>query len=360
MKYHHNIRFKKDVPLSQYTTIGLGGRAKYFVSCKTIEQVRECLIFAKEANLPVQILGGGSNTIFADEGFNGLVLRIELCGIALHEGKDRVLITAGAGEVWDKFVKYCVEKKLAGIECLSGIPGSVGATPIQNIGAYGQEVSNTIVSLNALDRKTLEPVEFKAEECDFNYRQSRFKSNDKNRYIILKVIYQLRKNGKPEFQYPELADYIKRTSNLYQSENGTPTLNTVRDAVLKLRKRKSMLVDPSDPNSRSIGSFFLNPTLSKEDFKRLVERFGISGGNTTIPSYYLHDGVKVPAGWLVEQCGFQRGYRRGGVGISSNHALAIINCGGTTTEVLDLAHDIQDTVFSKFGIHLEIEPEIVI
>ena len=346
-------------PLSHHTTIGLGGPARHFAVCKNLEQIREYLRFAEVNRLPVQILGGGSNIIFPDEGYSGLVLKIALRGVKLHENGGLVEVSAAAGEHWDQFVEFCIENHLAGVECLSGIPGFVGATPIQNVGAYGQEISSTLVSLKALHRETSKLVEFSGEECGFAYRRSRFKSDDADKYIITEVTFRLRKYGRPECRYSELSTYIESHVDLATLKSGQPALEAVRQAVLVLRKWKSMVIDLADPNSRSVGSFFVNPVLAHDEYRHLAERCKLGGITDSIPTFPAGTNVKIPAAWLVEKSGFYRGYRRGGVGISPNHALALVNYDGSTREILDLAEDVQAKVFEKFRIHLVREPVVV-
>ena len=308
----------------------------------------------------VHILGGGSNLIFADHGFNGLILKIDLRGVAIDSTGTKVSAAAAAGESWDEFVGQCIEHDLAGIECLSGIPGFVGATPIQNVGAYGQEVSETIESVRALDRKSLEPVNIPGHDCRFGYRQSRFKSDDRDRFVITEVRFRLTKFGQPQIRYTELQRYVDSNLSLSGLSQGRQALDAVRSAVIALRKKKSMVIDPADPNSRSVGSFFVNPILAKEHFSTLQDRWKASGHEKAIPVFPAGNGMKVPAAWLVENAGFPRGYRRNGAGISSNHSLALINCGGTTKELLDLAGEIESGVHQKFGIQLQREAVVVL
>ena len=353
-----NINFLHSVTLSELTTIKLGGNAKLFCNCKTTDELKACLVYAKTENLPIQIIGGGSNIIFPDDGFDGIVIKIDIKGIKFNElEKDIIEITSGGGENWDDFVKQCIDNNLTGVECLSGIPGNVGATPIQNVGAYGQEVCSTIVSVEAIDRLTLKTVEFTNEECNFNYRQSRFKNEDKDKYVITKVTYRLKKFAEPEIKYPELKKYLDENTNWNALKNGKEKLSVIRDSVIDIRKSKSMVIDSEDPNTVSCGSFFLNPVLTKEKFRELEKT--CSKNNINIPSYKTEEGIKVPAAWLVENAGFNKGYRKGGVGISTNHSLALINCGCSTKELLELSAKIENDVYNKFGIKLKQEPEIV-
>lgn len=340
------------IPLAPYTTLGLGGPARYFLDVGGAEEAGQALRWARQERQPVHILGGGSNTIFADEGFPGLVLHVARRGLSFREAGRYVYATAAAGEPWDEFVARCVGRGLAGLECLSGIPGLVGATPIQNVGAYGQEVAETIVALTALDRERLVEVSISGDACGFAYRYSRFKGPDRGRYLILDVTYRLEAGGRPQVRYAELQRFLDERGE-------TPTLERVRQAVLSLRRGKSMLYDPADPHARSVGSFFLNPVLAPEEAERLEARWRQGGGREPLPRFPAAEGVKVPAAWLVERAGFHRGLRRGGVGISARHALALVNYGGTTRELLALAREVQEGVYERFGVRLAMEPEVV-
>lgn len=352
---------KSEIRLSEYTTIGLGGSAKHFISCQTVDEIRSAIEFGERENLRTEILGGGSNVIFPDEGLDGLVVKIDSKGIAFEDDGKCTKVSANAGEAWDNLVKACVEKNLAGIECLSGIPGSVGATPIQNVGAYGQEVKDTIACVKAIDRKSLDLVEINNGSCEFGYRKSRFKSNDKDKFVIVEVCYKLKNEDEPSIKYDELLDYIekkKKDAGEGRHATGRTSLRTVREAVLALRRKKSMLADPADPNSRSVGSFFINPVLSEVEYLNFKERLD-SIRVKRAPSYKDANGMKIPAAWLVENAGFVRGYKRNGVGISSNHSLALVNYSGTTKEILLLASDIESAVFERFGIKLQKEAVVI-
>lgn len=339
------LHITKNIPLAPLTTIQLGGNAKEYISCKTDEDIISALTYAKENALRVHVLGGGSNSIFADAGFDGLVIHIETKGIATQQGDDKtVLLTVQAGEQWDDVVQYAIANNLTGIECLSGIPGSCGGTPFQNVGAYGQEVAQTIAYVDAIDRESLQPVHFSNAECNFGYRTSRFKEKDCNKYIITSVTFKLTPNGAPNIRYGELSNLVSETSSL----------EDIRVAVLSLRKKKSMLVDPSDPNSISCGSFFTNPIVSVEKFESMQKNL-----SETIPSYDSGADKKLSAAWLVEHAGFAKGTTRGNVGISANHSLALINKGGTTAELLQFAQEIQTAVQQTFDIHLALEPLVI-
>ncbi len=359
---------QENVLLAPYTTLKIGGNARYFVRAETEEAVSEALMFAESKGLPVFVLGGGSNVLIADAGFDGLVLQIALKGMVLSEpeavatglnvafknpvatapGSDTstsIFITAKAGEDWDDFVEYCVENNLAGVECLSGIPGFVGGTPVQNVGAYGQEVSETIVSVRCFDRKMKEFEALSNDKCGFTYRTSIFNSTKRDRYIVLSVTFALEKDGAPKIVYKDLIDRFGERQ---------PSLAEVRDAVLQIRRSKSMVIDAKDPNSQSAGSFFKNPIVGKEKLTEL--RIGYEG----IPSFKFADSVKIPAAWLIENAGFQKGFTLGKAGISTNHTLAIINRGGASAdEILSLKDEIQISVEAKFGILLHPEPVFV-
>src|SRR6266487_4643054 len=266
---HSELR--ENVPLAPHTTIGLGGDARYFWDCASESELREALQFGVERRLPIQVLGGGSNMIFSDAGYPGLVVKIGIQGAALQEAGDAVLVQVAAGADWDALVREAVDRGLAGIECLSGIPGTVGGTPVQNVGAYGQEIAETLVSVTCLDRASLERRDFRADECGFAYRQSRFKREDRDRYIILEVTLRLRRQGRPSLRYAELAEEVRRTAPI-EALAPAAALGAVRAAVLALRRKKSMVLAADDPNSRSVGSFFVNPVLPPGAFEALQGR----------------------------------------------------------------------------------------
>lgn len=349
------MNFQEFVNLSEFTTIRLGGPARYLVECSTIEDVIEALEFAEGKHLNCMVIGGGSNVVFSDHGYDGLVLKIGIKGRVFENGGgDIVRASIAAGECWDDFVKSCVEEELAGVECLSGIPGLVGATPIQNVGAYGQEVSEIIDEVTVLERSTKKIRSFSGRECNFGYRTSRFKQVDRDRFIVVNVRFALRKNGAPVVKYPELKTQIENSGR-----DRELTLSLVRSAVIALRKKKSMILDPSDPNSRSVGSFFINPVLDESHFRAFMEKADQLGVSERVPIYFVEGGVKISAAWLVENAGFHKGFKKGGVGISANHALALVNYGGTASELISLGLEIQEKVLSIFGIKLEIEPLIL-
>ncbi len=344
---------RENVPLAPLTTLSVGGPARYFCEAHSEEDIREALIFARERDLPWFVMGGGSNLVVSDAGFAGLVLRIALLGIRERSlGKDRARFDVGAGEDWDAFVAGTVQSRFAGLECLSGIPGTVGGTPIQNVGAYGQEVSETITEVRALHVVSLETITLSSADCRFAYRSSRFNSIDRGEYVITGVSFSLVHGGKPRIVYAEL-------QNCFADYTSEPTLAETRQAVLEIRRRKAMLIVPGDDDSRSVGSFFKNPVISEKQYAELAAR--LAACSLQLPSYPAGDGHrKVPAGWLVEQAGFRKGFTKGAAAISRHHALAIVNRGrAQAAEIIALMHEIQDGVRDEFGIELQPEPVFV-
>ena len=350
----NSLKITKNVPLAPFTTLGIGGRALFFAKAETEADVKEAVGFAAARGLELFILGGGSNILVSDSGFAGLVLQIAICGISLQStGEDITRITVGAGEDWNGFTEFCVRNDLAGVECLAGIPGFVGGTPVQNVGAYGQEVSETIVSVRCFDRTTGEIRELTNAECGFKYRQSIFNTGERCRYIVLAVTFELKKGGKPRIMYPDLRKALELER---EKGGGEATLAEVRQMVLKIRRAKSMVIDADDPNSKSAGSFFKNPVVPRKVYEDLTQKFG-----DVIPHFQLDDGqIKIPAAWLIEQSGFGKGFRLGNAGISSRHSLAIVNLGGASAaEVIALKDKIEHAVSQKFGISLMPEPVFV-
>lgn len=344
---------REHMPLAPLTTLGVGGPARYFVEARTESEVCEAVRFAQTRDLPFFVLGGGSNLLVSDAGFKGLVLKISLCGSTSTSNGNDVTFRVAAGDDWDAFVAHTVEENCAGLECLSGIPGSVGGTPVQNVGAYGQEVAETICEVEILDRQSLQTETFANSDCSFAYRTSLFNTTDRDRYIILRVSFTLGRGGNPTIRYSDLqkvfADYAA----------GTPTLTKVRNAVREIRRNKAMLIVPGDDDARSAGSFFKNPVITQRQVEDLDTRLRSRG--FTLPSYPAGDGFrKLSAAWLVEHAGFAKGYTRGAAAISRRHALAIVNRGGATAaDILALKNEIQARVGSEFGIQLQPEPVFV-
>jgi len=340
---------REQVPLAPLTTLGVGGPARYFTEAHTDYDVREAVEFVRARGLPLFVLGGGSNLLVADGGFNGFVLKICLRGIDRAMKGNDVTFKVAAGEDWDELVHRTVEENCAGIECLSGIPGSVGGTPVQNVGAYGQEVSETIREVETLDRESLQRRTFTNAECGFAYRTSIFNTTERDRYIILRVSFALSRGGKPTIRY---ADIQKK----FAEHNGEPTLAQVRTVVRDIRRSKAMLLEPDDDDARSAGSFFKNPVIPQRQYEDLEIQLQSRG--LTLPNFPATEGFrKLPAAWLVEHAGFAKGYSRGAAGISRRHALAVVNRGGATAaDIVALKDEIQSRVLSEFGIDLQPEP----
>jgi len=347
------MQIRENVLLAPMTTLGVGGPARYFIEARAEAEVIEAVEFARSRRLPLFVLGGGSNLVVADKGFGGLVLKIAITGISRGDTTSgSVIFTAGAGVEWDTLVEQTVAADCAGLECLSGIPGTVGGTPIQNVGAYGQEVSQTIEQMRVLDLQSLAVETMSNADCGFGYRSSIFNTTERGRYIILSVSFSLRRGGSPTLDYPDLRMFFGSSSRV-------PSLGEVRDAVREIRHRKSMLIVPGDDDARSVGSFFRNPVLPQNAVDQLAARLAASG--LQLPSYPAAEGFrKVPAAWLVEHAGFAKGCTRGRAAISRKHALAIVNRGGANAaEILALKDEIQTRVLDEFGIRLEPEPMFV-
>ena len=337
------------VPLAPLTTIGVGGHARWFVRARTVGEVAAARQWCGDAGLPLFVLGGGSNVVVADRGLDGLVLQVAIRGVDFRPRGGKTSLRLGAGEPWDEAVAAAVSRGLAGLECLSGIPGSAGGTPVQNVGAYGQEVARTIAEVTVFNRQSGEVATLSGAECGFAYRTSRFKREDAERFIVCEVLFDL-SPGPPTVTYPDVLRFLE------ESRVVAPTLAETRDAVLSIRRRKGMVIDPSDPDTRSVGSFFLNPVVDADRHATL----GASAAGP-VPGFVLPGGqVKIPAAWLIEQAGFLRGYQSGAVGLSSKHPLAIVNRGSATArDVLALAGRIKRQVADRFGIWLCPEPAFV-
>ncbi|HET9721330.1 MAG TPA: UDP-N-acetylmuramate dehydrogenase [Solirubrobacteraceae bacterium] len=343
------------IPLSELTTLRLGGPAQRLLSASAEDQVLQTAAGASASGEPLLVLGGGSNLVISDAGFAGTALRIATRGVSVETKDGRCWLSAAAGEPWDDLVARCVAEGLSGVECLSGIPGLTGATPIQNVGAYGQQVSETIVCVRAYDRSAGRVINLSRDECRFAYRSSHFRHTA--RYVILEVSFELERSRlAAPISYPELA------RALGVSVGSRPPLEAVREAVLELRRGKGMVSDPDDPDSVSAGSFFLNPVLSLGEFAALERRSAERlGEDERPPGWPAEDGaVKTSAAWLIERAGFHRGYGTGRVGISAKHTLALVNRGGASTaELVALAREIRDGVQQAFGVTLRPEPTLV-
>jgi UDP-N-acetylmuramate dehydrogenase len=399
---------EENKPLAPLTTLGIGGPARWFVEATSEGDIVEATGWARERDLPLFVLGGGSNLLVADAGFDGLVLCVGLRGIAASTAAEKLVQAVGrdfspgvnaaesmralapevhfsavrhgirpspaassaapeqtypmiypaaAGEDWDGFVERAVQDNCAGIECLAGIPGTAGGTPVQNVGAYGQEVASVINRVRAFDLTDRIFVEFSAAECGFAYRRSRFNSADRGRYIVTRVDYRLTPGGAPTLRYAELQRAVLEG----RSDGSQPSLAEVAAVVRRVRQSKGMLLVEGDPDCRSAGSFFKNPVIAEDQLRRIAERsakepprFPAGPGAENVGK------VKVPAAWLIEQAGFSKGYALGRAGVSSRHTLALVNLGGASAaEILNLASQIVAAVEARFGIHLEMEPVMV-
>lgn len=337
------MQFCEQVPLAPYTTFKIGGPARWFAAAETEPDIVEAMKFARSRELRFFPLGGGSNLLVADEGFPGLVLRIALRNIEQRGD----VFDVGAGEDWDAFVRHAVEGDYAGIECLAGIPGTAGGTPIQNVGAYGQEVSETIVGVRALRLDTLKFEEFSNADCGFAYRCSVFNTTRRGEYIVTRVSYKLRKGGPPKVAYADLKRHF---------QNASPSLVEVSEAVRQIRRAKGMYIVPGDPDCRSAGSFFKNPVVPAEQYARIAAQEAAE-----VPHYPAADGsVKIPAAWLLERAGFHKGYALGAAGISSRHTLALVNRGGAkAADIFALRDRVISEVDARFSIRLEPEPVLL-
>ena len=333
--------------LSERTTLGVGGPARWFVEARSEADVRDAFAWADGRSLPVLVLGGGSNLVVSDAGFPGLALRVRVPGVTVEDNGDKLWVTVGSGEGWNAFVRHAVENQWAGVECLAGIPGQVGAAPVQNIGAYGQEIADTLVRVRVWDRVDKRVLSIPSTECRFGYRTSRFNTTDTGRYIILNVTLALVENGPALVKYPDLRRHFEKM-------RGRPNLREVFDAVRTIRARKGMLLSPEDPESRSAGSFFKNPALDVKQWAKLVEK----AGDLEVPAFSQKDGSrKIPAAWLIENSGIKRGDKHGNVRISKKHVLALVNPGGASArEVVDAARSIQAKVKETWGLRLVPEP----
>ena len=341
---------QENIPLAPLTTFKVGGPARYFIEATTEDEVKAAVAHAAERRWPLFVLGGGSNLVIADEGWPGLVLKIATCGIAQRDD----IFQAGAGHDWDSFVLYAVCQNYAGIECLSGIPGTVGGTPIQNVGAYGQEVAETILNVRVLEIATGQTFELNSTQCGFAYRSSIFNTSHQGRYIVLQVTYRLARNGAPKIEYADLKKY-------FSGFTGTPSLQQVRDAVRTIRQSKAMLLVEGDDDCRSAGSFFKNPVVSPSEADRIEAHALKIAPRETMLRYRSDDSlVKLSAAWLVERAGIHKGYGHGPVGISRKHTLAIVNRGGATTrDIIAFKDEIQQRVLEVWGIQLHPEPVFV-
>ena len=332
--------------LAPLTTLRVGGPARFFTEVRDPVELAEALSFAETRSGPVFILGGGSNLLVSDQGFDGLVIRVVPLGVDVSDADgSQVLLKAASGEDWDSLVLFAVRNGFGGIENLSGIPGLVGGTPVQNVGAYGQEVSDTISEVECFDRSSGTVINLSNAECGFSYRQSIYNSTRREQYIVMAVTFALKCDAEPNISYKDLQTAFAGRK---------PGLAEVREAVLAIRRAKSMVIQPDDPNRMSAGSFFKNPVVTTARFDELKDEW------PGIPSFPFAENVKIPAAWLIENAGFHKGFRLGNAGISTNHTLALINHGGASSaEIIELKDRIQGAVMDRFAIELAPEPVFV-
>ncbi len=356
------MHIKENQPLAAFTTFGIGGPARWFVDAASEQEIAEAVEWSSSRRVPLFVLGGGSNLLVSDKGFPGLVLHVGLKGIE----RNGDLFCINAGESWERCVERTLGVNCAGLECLAGIPGTVGGTPVQNVGAYGQEVSSVIERVRVFNLEMGQFVEFQNAECGFAYRRSRFNSTDRGRFIVTRVDYRLTPGGAPTLRYTDVQRALEASRSSGNAPGGRqcgePGLKEVAEAVRQIRRSKGMLIVEGDPDCRSAGSFFKNPVVSEELFKKIAAR----NAAKVPPRFAAGPGaenagcVKIPAAWLIEQAGFAKGYTIGAAGISSRHTLALVNLGGATAaEILTLADKIAAAVEGRFGIRLEREPVLV-
>jgi UDP-N-acetylmuramate dehydrogenase len=337
------------VPLAPRCSLRVGGPARWFTTAASADDVAAAHAWSRSRGVPLIVLGGGTNVVVADAGLEALVVAVQPRGLTITEDGDTVTVTAAAGEPWDAVVEAVVARGGAGIECLSGIPGLTGGTPIQNVGAYGQEVAGAVEHVTAFDVMAAVTVTLAAADCEFGYRTSRFKGRDAGRFVVCGVTLRLRK-GAPTTTYADV------TAALQRQGVTQPSVADVRATVIDIRRRKSMVLDDTDPDTRSVGSFFTNPVVAAADAERVSGRAGAS-----VPRFPQPDGrVKVPAAWLIERAGFVRGTRDGAVGLSSRHTLAIVTRdGATAAHVVGFAAGVARRVEDCFGVRLRPEPVLL-
>jgi len=340
---------QSDVPLAPRSSLRVGGPARWFTAASSPEEVAGAHAWSRGHGVPMIVLGGGTNVVVADAGLDALVVAVQPRGLAIVEDRDTVTVTAGAGEPWDGVVEAAVARGAAGLECLSGVPGLTGGTPIQNVGAYGQDVSGVIEQVTAFDTIAGTMTRIAAEDCGFAYRTSRFKGRDAGRFVVCEVGFRLRK-GPPTISYADVTAWLERRGI------ASPSVADVRAAVLEIRRRKAMVIDPSDPDTRSVGSFFTNPVITAGDAERVAAR-----AEGAVPAFPQAGGqVKVPAAWLIERAGYTKGAREGAVGLSSKHTLAIVTReGATAADVIRFASGVAQRVEACFGVRLRPEPVLL-
>lgn len=356
---------EENVELKNFTTFKIGGKARYFFRVKNAGEAGEALRFARKENLPFFVIGGGSNLLASDEGFSGVVIKNEILGVSFAEESDYVEVTAGAGEPWDAFVGNVVSRGLYGLENLSGIPGTVGASPVQNIGAYGAEAKDCIVSVETVDVVTGAVKIFSADECKFGYRDSFFKTADGKRYIITRVCFRFKKQGLPNIGYKDLKNYFTQASKI----NSGPSLAEIRQAVLEIRLGKF----PDLKTAGTAGSFFKNPIIPKTQFDELKKKYPNLPGFPTnadrrrpdadlrrqkTPDSILY--IKVPLAWILDNVCKLKGFHTENVGLFERQPIVIVNTGNASAEgVKKFAKEVSECVKEKTGITVEWEVDFL-
>jgi UDP-N-acetylmuramate dehydrogenase len=351
-----DLLIQENIPLAPYTTFRIGGPARFFCDVTSMEELVEAVTFARERSQPIFVLGGGSNLLVTDRGFDGLVLRVKIDGSINIDGyrenmpkKTSVTYDVPGGMDWDAFVLMVAKAGVTGIECLAGIPGFVGGAPIQNIGAYGQEVSTSILFVHVLDLETLKFVTLTAEQCGFAYRRSIFNTTHRSRYIVISVTFRLDLHATPSLRYADLQEYLA-------GRGSAPKPIDIYHAVREIRHGKGMLIVEGEADCRSAGSFFKNPIVPESLLREVARTLDLSVDK--IPHWTAgEDLIKLPAAWLLERAGFPKGFQFGEAGISSRHTLALINRGHATfADIAALRDTIQHEVSRRFNIQLEQEP----
>ncbi len=351
------MQAKQNILLKDYSTIKIGGQPKSFFSIENKQEISQILADNNYSTDEYFVLGDGSNTLFNSDQVHRVILYCNIKGMeVINETDEDIEIKVGAGENWDDFVDYCCRNGYRGVSCLSGIPGQIGAAPIQNIGAYGQEASQTIVSLEYVDLTTGQEFNRSNEECEFSYRDSYFKQK-KSGFLITAVNFKLQKTGQTTIIYHELLRYLKSNKRFKEKITLNEKLSAIREGVLEIRNSKGMIINPQNINSRSLGSFFLNPIISQEEFIELSSKFD---EGTKVPQYTLGSQVKISAAWIMEQSGFTKGFKFKKAALSSQHCLALINPkDATSSDIKEFSKHIIDHVYKKFQVRLQPEPNFV-
>jgi UDP-N-acetylmuramate dehydrogenase len=348
----NTMNIRENVLLATLTTFGVGGPARYFVEVSSENEAVSALAFARERGLGHLALGGGSNVLISDEGFPGLVILNRIKGLTVEEADGNVFAQVGGGEDWQDFADLCVAREWQGVECLAGIPGTVGASPIQNVGAYGQEVAQVISRVRCLNTATGKVETFDNEQCVFGYRESIFNTGEAGKYLVLSVTFKLIKGGAPVVTYRELKEHF--------SGIPSPSLAEVRDAVIAIRAGKGVLIRTGYESFKSAGSFFKNPVVSPTQFRHVESLVAGKGGSTYWAWPMPNGDVKISAARLIQHSGFDRGYRKGTVGLSPHHPLILINGDGASArEILDFAAEMQQRILNSFGVLLKPEVRLI-